>query len=178
MHNQGIDVAAWHDFFATLGTASATVLGLLFVALSLRSDEDTKDLTYEQGIWSIGGVSLLSFANVVVVALTFLLPNLTTFILGIPIAVMALISSIASVRSQGRARAVADRRANIFLVLAPLGCGAQIIFAGAILYGDLRVLLWLAFIEVILLLNGLLAAWSLLASPVFARVTNRTGGQR
>lgn len=32
------DVEAWHDFFMLAGTAAATLMGLLFVALSLRID--------------------------------------------------------------------------------------------------------------------------------------------
>jgi hypothetical protein len=40
-----IDLRAWHDLFATLGTAAAALLGLLFVALSLRDVVALQDLT-------------------------------------------------------------------------------------------------------------------------------------
>jgi hypothetical protein len=33
-------VASWHDFYVTMGTAAASLIGLLFVALSLNLDSD------------------------------------------------------------------------------------------------------------------------------------------
>ena len=35
--------ASWHDFYVTMGTASARLIGLLFVALSLNLDAITAD---------------------------------------------------------------------------------------------------------------------------------------
>lgn len=36
-------VEAWHDFYLFIGTAASTLVGLLFVALTLRSDVLKRD---------------------------------------------------------------------------------------------------------------------------------------
>ena len=35
-------LASWHDFYLTIGAASASLIGLLFVALSLNLDAITE----------------------------------------------------------------------------------------------------------------------------------------
>jgi len=36
-------VTSWHDFYVTMGTAAASLIGLLFVALSLNLDSVAGD---------------------------------------------------------------------------------------------------------------------------------------
>jgi hypothetical protein len=67
-------LAQWHEFYGLLGTASATLVALLFVAVSigvglLSSDRSTATRTYMSPI-------ILHYANVLFVSLVALVPTL------------------------------------------------------------------------------------------------------
>ena len=65
--------ASWHDFYLTLGAASATLIGLLFVGVSINLDEFTTD----EGI-AIRVLAEQAFGNfilVLVIALMVLIPD-------------------------------------------------------------------------------------------------------
>ena len=63
----------WHDFYLTLGAASATLIGLLFVGVSINLDEFTTD--EETGIRVLAEQAFGNFILVLVIALMLLIPD-------------------------------------------------------------------------------------------------------
>ena len=64
-------VAGWHDFYIVAGTASATLVGLLFVGLSLHLQIVVSALE----VRSLARVTLANFGAVLVVALFMVIPQ-------------------------------------------------------------------------------------------------------
>jgi hypothetical protein len=67
------EVETWHDFFMLSGTAAATLLGLLFVAVSLRPDIRSQNNDSFQR--TIVGHSFSNYLAVLLFSLYFLIPN-------------------------------------------------------------------------------------------------------
>jgi hypothetical protein len=65
--------ASWHDFYLTVGAAAATLIGLLFVGISINLDEFTTD--EGTGIRILAEQAFGNFILVLVVALMVLIPN-------------------------------------------------------------------------------------------------------
>src|SRR5438309_5043249 len=64
-------VAGWHDFYIVAGAASATLVGLLFVGLSLHLQIVVSALE----VRSLARVTLANFGAVLVVALFMVIPQ-------------------------------------------------------------------------------------------------------
>ncbi|MDT7555432.1 MAG: hypothetical protein QOI16_4243 [Pseudonocardiales bacterium] len=65
-------LAAWHDFYALLGTASATMVGLLFVAASVGSGVFSSDRIAPLRMFL--SASVVHFSGVLAVSLVVLVP--------------------------------------------------------------------------------------------------------
>src|SRR4029078_9958121 len=65
--------ASWHDFYLTTGAASASLIGLLFVALSLNLDTITE--TSSEDLRALGEQAFNSFSLVLLIALFVLIPT-------------------------------------------------------------------------------------------------------
>ena len=87
----------WHDFFLLAGTAAATLMGLLFVALSLHLDV----IVQEDGA-HFGTVALQAFLNfifVLLISLFLLIPSLTGRIVGTTLMMLGLVRLALFIRS-------------------------------------------------------------------------------
>jgi hypothetical protein len=65
---------AWHDFYLMTGTAAVTLVGLLFVALSLHIDALIHDT--REHLLQLARINLFSFLAVLLLSLAMLVPNL------------------------------------------------------------------------------------------------------
>jgi len=65
------EVAGWHDFYIMAGTASATLVGLLFVGLSLH----LRIVISASEVRSLARVTLANFGAVLFVALFMVIPQ-------------------------------------------------------------------------------------------------------
>ena len=76
------DLQSWHDFYLTAGAASATLVGLLFVGLSLH----IRVVVSHFDVRSLARVTLTDFFVIVLISLAVLIPRATptdlTFWLG------------------------------------------------------------------------------------------------
>src|SRR4029077_3325685 len=99
--------AGWHDFYVTMGTASASLIGLLFVALSLNLDSiigDSRD-----DLRAFAEQAFSSFSTVLLIAVFFLIPQGSAGFLGALYVVLGLIAGSRLLRRapavwQGRRR--------------------------------------------------------------------------
>jgi hypothetical protein len=161
----GTALAAWSDFYTAVAGISATLVGLLFVALALRprimADAGPAGLR----VWS--GQTFHSFLVVLVLGLIALIPDddATT-----------LIITLVIIGGQGLARAGLDlRRARrdpdpqwssgraLTRFVAPvLAYFISLWAAWALWQGDLGALGWLVAVVFLLLLNATSNCWDLL----------------
>jgi len=65
--------ATWHDFYLTVGAATASLIGLLFVGISINLDEFTTD--DGTGIRVLAEQAFGNFVLVLVIALLVLIPD-------------------------------------------------------------------------------------------------------
>ena len=83
--NQAVATAplgeAWHDFYLMAGTASVTLVGLLFVALSLHVEILFKDR--HQHFRELAAQAFQGYLYVLITSLTFLLPGTSVRMLAV-----------------------------------------------------------------------------------------------
>src|SRR5512135_2035878 len=76
-------VATWHDFYLMVGTAAATLIGLLFVSLSLNLDLITR--TVNADLRDLATHTFGDFMSVLMFAVVFLIPDQVPLGLGLPL---------------------------------------------------------------------------------------------
>lgn len=83
MNGFGQLVQEWQVFYATIATASATLVGLLFVAMSLNLGMfgGTENI----GLKKLAGQTLTNYLYIIVFALIFLIPRQGPIGLGVPL---------------------------------------------------------------------------------------------
>ncbi|HUD61564.1 MAG TPA: hypothetical protein VMQ99_18835 [Acetobacteraceae bacterium] len=74
-------LGSWHDFYALLGTASATMVGLLFVAVSVGSGAFSRDRRAPLRVFV--SASVVHFSSVLAVSLIVLAPVGSWTLLGV-----------------------------------------------------------------------------------------------
>ncbi|MGC4190450.1 MAG: hypothetical protein QM589_04350 [Thermomicrobiales bacterium] len=82
-------VDQWHDIFMLLGTASVTLLGLLFVAMSLR--DDIRSQSENQYMKRMTSQNLTSFITVFLMSVFFMIPDASAD--GIAISIVATVAA-------------------------------------------------------------------------------------
>jgi hypothetical protein len=75
-------IDGWHDFYHVIGDASAALIGLLFVSLSLNADVIIKKSNSD--LLLLAGETFMSYFCVLMYAIIFLIPNQGPIGLGIP----------------------------------------------------------------------------------------------
>jgi hypothetical protein len=161
-------IATWQNFYLLAGTASATLIGLLFVSVSLHID-----LLGEAGtaaVLSLARRTFTRFILIVVVSLLFLVPGQTAYGLGLPLLALGLVDGMRSLRA---ARVVKDlRRAieaqdlgNRFVLQKVLPVASSIglvLVAATVLAGTTAYLTWMVPIVALILANAATDAWDLM----------------
>ena len=96
--------SSWHDFYVIAGTASATLVGLLFVGLSLH----LRVVVARADVRSLARVTLANFGLVLFVSLFIVIPNnqsataLQVIGSGLVTLLIAAPSIVSAARSRGR----------------------------------------------------------------------------
>ena len=144
-------------YFATLATAAAALIGLLFVAVSVRDDTIFGPNAMPGGE-ALAITAFTGLVNSFVVSLLGLIPKIN---IGEPAAIMAVISIVAIVRLQRRLR---TGRNPLVLAITLLVYAAQFGFGVLLLVDshDSDQLINLSIIVSVTLIVSLQRAWSLL----------------
>ncbi|MGD9892866.1 MAG: hypothetical protein AB7R89_21800 [Dehalococcoidia bacterium] len=160
-------VAEWNDFHTLLGTGAFTLLGLLFVAVSLRLN------IFRQGsLADIRDFALLTFANflsLTIIALLFFVPSQNKTGMALPLFVIGALGLLAIVLLLQESRRVNTGAYTLKLPqeawfgASALPYGGLVAIAVALLLDSLSAFYWLAAVEISLLLISSFNTWALLS---------------
>jgi hypothetical protein len=125
-------VERWHEYYVLAGTAAVTLMGLLFVALSLHLDEIVRDEGAHFSSMAMG--AFISFVYVLLISLILLMPIGGGRPVGMTIIVIGLMRLVLTLRGSGAIRrdpGPSVRRSYlIFRYLLPLAAVALLIASG------------------------------------------------
>jgi hypothetical protein len=160
---QAID--GWHDFYIMIGTAAATLIGLLFVSLSLNADVITHKASAD--LRSLATHTFGNFMSVLMFAVVFLIPSQVPLGLGLPllgIGGYGLYNTIGHLLETRRKPARAWGIGNVARRFAiPTLCFVTLlVIAVSVLLGYTDGLYWLVPVMILLLLAASRNAWDLL----------------
>lgn len=158
-------VEGWHDFYLMIGTAAATLVGLLFVSLSLNVDVITRETNADLRV--LAAQTFTSFLNVVMLAVLFLIPSQAPQGLGLPllgISGYGLYETVGRFLKTRRARPRAWDRGGVARRFAvPTLCFVTLtIIAVSVLLGQTGGLYWLVPVMILLIVAASRNAWNLL----------------
>lgn len=160
-------VAGWHEFYLLAGTAAATLIGLLFVAVSLHIDVVTH--TTAQGARTLANQSFSNFIYILAFSLVFLIPQTAPAGLGLPLLIMGALGCVGIMRRWWVTRRMVD--AGDLLGATPHPVRNALLLAAYVtllvvavraLNGDASDLYWLVWVIIWLLADAALSAWNLL----------------
>jgi hypothetical protein len=158
-------VEGWHDFYLMIGTAAATLVGLLFVSLSLNVDVITREANADLRV--LAAQTFTSFLNVVMLAVLFLIPRQGSPGLGLPllgISGYGLYETVSRFLKTRRARPHAWGRGSVARRFAvPTLCFVTLmLIAVSVLTGQTDGLYWLVPVMILLIVAASRNAWDLL----------------
>ena len=161
---------AWHDFYVLIGTAAATLIGLMFVAASISASYMTEK--HQAGIQSFYTPTVVHFATVLITCVLLVAPLAVTPLGGLLLAVGAAGLGYACfvwLRMGRRGFTLTiDLADRFWYALSPVA-GHLLLVAAALmllLVGDGRSLQVLATAIVLLLLAAIRNAWDITAWAV------------
>lgn len=168
-------VASWHDFYALAGSAAASLVGLLFVAVSIHLPRVTAE---ESGpLLAFAAHTFSSFLYVLLVALFMMVPNQAPASLGYELMGLGAVTTIQQIRYSAK-RFVAgadpvqgDQRGTMFKVVFPVLCYASMVWVGWSISSTRspKPLAILISTVVLLLITGARNSWRLLIEVARAR---------
>jgi hypothetical protein len=163
------EVAGWHDFYILAGTASATLVGLLFLGLSLH----LRIVVTASEVRSLARVTLANFGAVLFVALVLVIPENSagagSQLVGVGI--VSLLIATPSLIAAGRTRDWSLQMRRLQRVRMALRFGVSglgylgIVLAGALFLSSAdSAFIWLLIATVVLLFVSLRNTWDLLVT--------------
>jgi hypothetical protein len=155
-------VESWRDFFTLAGSASATLLGLLFVGISFRSD--IRKQPEKSAMRAVVALNFLSYLIVILFSLYFMIPDLTPSELAWSIIITALValSSVLQTTMRHRGLFLTEQQTAFWNFVVPTGCYLAAVGVGiAILLNDDGTIGWMVSVVAFLLIIPTRNAWEL-----------------
>lgn len=156
-------IESWHDFFALTGASSATLIGLLFVAVSFR--RDIRNQAEDGYIRTVVNHNMLSYITVLLFSLYFIIPDLSPSGIAAPVIITAAVVLINMVRNGLRLRTDQEvtRQSFWWGFSVPAVCEfAAIVVGFALLRGHADAMGWFVAIIAFLITVPTISAWNLL----------------
>ncbi|HUI90085.1 MAG TPA: hypothetical protein VLX61_15305 [Anaerolineales bacterium] len=158
-------VEGWRDFYHLIGDASAALLGLLFVSLSLNVRAVTR--TGNAGLRLLAVQAFISYLSTLMFAVIFLIPNQGPMGLGLPmmgIGLIVLSVTVFRIRETRRGGSRPWNRGRLaFRFAVPLVCFAAVLMiAVSVLLGQTAGLYWFVPVVIVLFWIASINAWELL----------------
>lgn len=162
---------AWHDFFVTMATAAATLIGAMFVVMSIGSGFLTQDRTPQ--IRTFYTATVVHLSGVLLAGLLAMVPSFDRLAFAVLVglgALVGLVFSIAQLPVIRRHRADLVLEDRFWYAGAPIAAYSVALAASVCLLLPLpRGLELLAFALVLLLLAGIRNAWDMVIFLVTRR---------
>lgn len=158
-------VDAWSNFFMLAGTAAATLIGLLFVAISLRADIRTQDET--SYVRTTARHSFQSYLSVLLFAFYFLIPDPSPDTIAWPVIITSAITLMTVVRSGVRLReqALTERHTFLWQFVVPAACYVAAMAVGiGLFWQEENGIYWFVSVIAFLLVIPTRNAWYMLLS--------------
>ncbi len=157
-------IGTWQSFYLLVGTAAATLIGLLFVAVSINIDafrqRASRDLQH------FAALTFNCFFYVLIFAIVFLVPDQSPLGLGLPLLVLGSLAFVNTVIQQRRTRKIQGGMGDVRLaqrfIVPSLCLFGLIVVAIALMLGDTLSLYGLVIIVILLLGSAAQNAWALL----------------
>lgn len=157
-------VSSWETYYLLSGTAAATLIGLLFVAISVGQESFRARASTHLQLF--GGLTFNSFFYVLLISILFLIPGMNEWGLGLPLLFLGLSALIGAVLQHRQARRIPSHRfgtdvARRFYV--PMICLAGVtVIGGLVLFHVWQSLYGLVAVVIFLLASASQNAWALL----------------
>lgn len=159
------ELAQWHDFYTLIGTASATLVGLIFVAASIGAEVFTH--AHQAGVRSFLSPTVVHFTAILVICLLASMPTPTCAVVGALEACVGVIGLVYSgwvwrrMLKHGIAASI-DTVDRLWYALLPIPAYLLVIAAGVALCKQSWFSLdALASALILLLLIGIRNAWDM-----------------
>lgn len=160
-------VAGWQGFYQLVGTAAATLLGLLFVAVSLNLEVLTDERHAELRARAV--LTFNSFLYILIFALLFLIPQVTPAVLGVGLLLVGGVGIVTLAQNLGRTWRARDRAHPpargfvLWRVVLPVAWSVTLLAVSiTILAGHTEWLVWLVPVFIARLVTAVRNAWDLL----------------
>lgn len=157
-------VSSWQTFYLLTGTAAATLIGLLFVAISVGRESVEPRATRDLALF--GALTFNCFFYVLVISILFLIPAQTPWGLGGPIVALIVPALVNAGLQARRARAVPNTRFGVSLsgrFLVPIICLAAISLVGVgLILGQTPAMVLLVIPLLFVIASASQNAWALL----------------
>ena len=169
MENLGQAIEPWHDFYTAISAAAATLVGLLFVSLSLNLKLVTGDEHAE--IRALAAQTFANFIYVLILSLILLIPNPSSSSIGITflifgalglVSVARAIMTTARKKEQVRQTMIQSWRFIAGRFILPLLAYLSLMVIAILLWsGNTKSLSWMLFVIFSLLGSAISVAWDL-----------------
>jgi hypothetical protein len=166
MNGFGQLVQEWHVFYATIATSAATLVGLLFVAMSLNLGMfgGTENI----GLKKLAAQTLTNYLYIIVFALIFLIPQQGPIGLGVPLicnGLAGLIRTVSHLRTllSNIPKGISKKSTFVQAAMALVGFLVLIVVSFLVMVrANAGSLYWLVAPMILLLISASLNTWSLL----------------
>lgn len=165
-------IAGWHDFYMLMGTASATLIGLIFIAASFHINALQPKDQKENGLFTLVYQSFSNFLNVLLISALFLMPQPGATGLSIALAVIALLGIVERGLQTGQGgaprpartkRTVRSEERRAFRLYIPILSYLALLVIAVLMHGgNTDCLYWLVAILLALIVTGARTAFILL----------------
>ena len=157
-------IKEWETFYLMVGTAAATLIGLLFVAVSINIDNFHRKTSTD--LHHFAALTFNCFFYTLLMAILFLVPGLSSLELGIPLLFLSVLglanmliqkNHVQKIQSKRQNRQIADRF-NI-----PISCLAGLLIVSIVtMFHFIQSLYGMIPIIIFLLASASQNAWALL----------------
>lgn len=150
-------VGSWQVFYLMVGTAAATLIGLLFIGISLHIDRMRSSETRE--LLLLGGLTFNSFFYVLLFAIFFLIPGPTPTALGAELFLLGTLGLVSGLIQFNRAWKTVEVWRFVIPLVALI---AVLVISLTVFAGQTGGFYWLVIVMVVLLVSASRNAWDFL----------------
>jgi len=163
-------IATWQNFYMLTGSAAATLMGLIFVSVSLHIDIISETEKYGD-IRALAIQTFINFLLILSFAFIFMVPSDTPFGIGIPLLILGFLGIVRTARLWRKFGMRASSKGQVFtvnqirwsLLIPHTICFITLIIVAAdVLQGNTRFLDWMVLIIIWLLISATRIAWDLM----------------